>query len=306
MLRSLTGLFMGVSPEQAAQAELIRLYDAYTAQATLVAGKRKTYELCQLRHQEAQQDHQSTTELYVAAMNIKDKNSKVITDLKNNFDLAEEVVQNRWLEVSAARKDLDAGILLMIQKENDKNRAEAKFEKTVRPHATMDAVPPKPDLMPVKATAKVDLQQEIQDIHEQTKNDVNSVMTGVGKVRIPENLLQHFNGNNREHISTLETEAVRQELSTLHANVKFAEMHEKLAKTLKSSSPPIIKVDPDFKEAFERVQTETGMDGYDFAGKRDAVGKLFCARFQGQQTVQKPMLDSELQEAILARRKQFI
>jgi hypothetical protein len=290
MLRSFTGL-LWVSPEDAARAELIKSYDAYLLMATAVAAKREIWELAQLTHSAAKKDHQATAAIYEAAISTKEKNSKVINDLKISFESDGERVQAKWADMSRARKDLDAAIAVMITKHKEYLAADVKFQRLVRPTTFSDSTASESNLLPVKAAPKHDLTQELRVLHEQAKTDPSSAMTRTGKVRVPENLLQHFNGNNREHVSTAQTEATRREASTTHASVKFASVHEQLAKTIRVPSPVVAPKADLWSEL-------------PFASA--AVEHLFCLKFQTtSQIVPKPELDPHLKQTVLARRNLF-
>jgi hypothetical protein len=309
MLRSLTGL-LWVSPEDAARAELIKSYDAYLQMATAVAVKREAWELAQLNHSAAKKDHQATAAIYEAAISTKEKNSKVINDLRISFESDGERVQARWADMARARKDLDAAIAVMVTKHKEYLAADVKFQRLVRPTASLENTSSESTLAPVKAAPKHDLNQELHTLHEQAKVDPNSALTATGKVRIPENLLQHFNGNNREHVSTAQTQATRREASTTHASINFANIHAQLAKTMRAPSTPVAPKVNLWKELpFDGVDSEAASDLWKelpFAQPNHAVEHLFCLKFQGTQEMGlKPELDAHLKQTLLARRSLF-
>jgi hypothetical protein len=258
------------TPEELAQAEIEACFYALTAQKESVAEKRKAYDLVRVVTEQAKQSMDKSKFLYDTAVQVMGEDSKEASDLNITHRIRQAEYKLKWQQLADARSALDLAIA-------ERDKKQTKYDQA----------------QGIKAP-------ETAQIPEQSKLP--------GKIALPEAVVAHFEGKNREHVSTEQSEAVRQELVSTRPSINFAQMHKKLAKTLHlssannaSSQPPVTRVESSSSNTTSVTLNPLFMGAHPSTLPfREALEEKLR-----RMNEPKPTLNEELKAAITARRAQF-
>jgi hypothetical protein len=260
------------SPEELAQAELQACFYALTAQKETVAQKRQAYDLVREVTEQAKNRMDSSKFLYDSAVQFMGESSKEAADANINHRSRQTEYKMQWQRLADARTALDLAIA-------EKDKRQAKYDQA----------------QGIKTP-------DVAQVSEQPKLP--------GKIVLPEAVVSHFAGNNREHVKTEQSEALREELAQTRSGINFSQMHKKLARTLHFGSGSM--------PASERILPKTPHDSLsDSSSTSDTsvtLSPLFMRARHFRDTLEgalrrraqpEPRINDELKAAITARRRQF-
>jgi hypothetical protein len=253
------------SAEERAKAELQACFYALTAQKEVVAEKRKAYDLIRVVTEEAKKAMESSHFLYDSAVQVLGENSKEAGDLNINHRIRQSKYELQWNRLADARTALDASIV-------EKDKLQAKYNA-------------------------------LQGIQEPAPIPAPEQSRLPGKLVLPQTVVEHFKGNNREHVSSKQALDLQKELADTRPGVSFSKMHKKLAETL-HLEPSVPNTPPSSERSSGSFSLTLNPL---FMGPHPAVLPFRQALEDKLKRMQPPVqtLDEELKAAITARRAQF-
>lgn len=263
----------------AAEAEVLKTFDAWTAQLKLVAEKTKILEKMEGLAEASQKQFQEAAAKYDSGLTTKNVDSPEVSGLRSNFLIRQNDVISKNKEVAECLKDKQAAIGVLIQKEKDKIAAERKFEDLKNPKPAITDVPKTIVVETVKESQKTEIPSSeprrgnFKDIHQQLENSMR--FRGV----------KHDEPMQKQDINSLK-----------RTPGHFEEIHKKLEKTMHFEPAKTTYVTP-------RNTPVVGQSSINQDAEQAATRRLLCQALQEKfNSEKKSELDPELKDKIRARR----
>lgn len=266
--------------QELALDEFKTCFNDYSEMKEQVAEKERILAQKQKFAKEAEEFMQRSCKLYENAIETMPTISDERLSLRISFEKRESQYKSALYQVRQANKDLQNAVSEMIEKDKKQKTAQAKYDTLMGRTPVINNTPNPP-----------------------------SVAKLPGKIQIPAAIEEHFKGKNREHVSTAQTEAVRQEVKQTRPGIDVLGFKRKLEQTLSfrmgtPNNTPNHSTHGKINSTFAFELEKKLMFEQD-PEMGTIVQRPVCITFQNLFEQSRPKLPEGISEAIKARREKL-